>query len=113
MQEYKDDFIEIEHEAYKGNVIYDGNSKITIQLPLEPEDFDTLLCLYNSEIDINSEGLYNDKIYIERVKVNDVHYNWTKERGYEIVFDCEATPEPVLINKSKMPQQLKQLQKKG
>lgn len=93
MREYKDDFIEIEREAYKGKVTYDEKSKITIQLPLEPRDFESLLCLYNSEITISSEGLYRDRIKIERVKVNNVCYNWTKEKGYEIIYDCEVIKE--------------------
>jgi|GEM_PF-6026337 len=99
MREYKDDFIEIEGEAYKGKVIYDGKCKITIQLPLEPRDFESLLCLYNSQITISSEGLYRDRIKIDRVKVNDVRYDWSREKGYEIIFDCEEVKEQKIKSK--------------
>ena len=101
MWEYKDDFIEIEGEAYKGKVTYDGKCKIIIQLPLEPRDFETLLCLYNSEIAVSSEGLYRDRIKIDRVKVNNVCYNWTKEKGYEIIYDCEVVIEKKIKNSKK------------
>lgn len=101
MREYKDDFIELENEAYKGSVTYDDKGKIVIQLPLEPQDFETLLGFYNTEISINSQGLYRDKIKIDKVKVHDVRYNWSKEKGYEIIFDCEAVKDTSKLEKAK------------